>query len=136
MEKNRRKIAAVDFDGTLCKGDKFPNIGKPNDKVIRLVKKLQQKDWAIILWTCRCGVYLDQAVEWCVQQGIYFDCVNEPYHEQVEYWKSVSGLDEQISPKIFADLYIDDRCMNAADFEKLTSSIDIEDDINKMTIGR
>ncbi len=55
-------IIAVDFDGTLCHGN-WPDIGEPNIRLINKLLKLQRKGYKIILWTCREGEPLHQAIE-------------------------------------------------------------------------
>ena len=55
------EIIAVDFDGTLC-SDCYPDIGKPNLPLIELLKALKREGCRIVLWTCRCGRELEQAV--------------------------------------------------------------------------
>ena len=57
------KIYAVDFDGTLCE-NAWPNIGEPKSDVIYMLKKLRKEGSKLILWTCREGVLLDEAVMW------------------------------------------------------------------------
>lgn len=103
-------IIAIDFDGTLCKGV-FPEIGEPRQWLINLVKHWQKHGHKIILWTCRenCGGlyfpdrrYLDEAVEWCYNQGIVFDAINKNLEES-------NYPDECFSRKVYADLYIDDK---------------------------
>lgn len=95
-------VIAVDFDGTLCE-DAFPEIGKPHETLINDLKRCRkEKGDKLILWTCRCGEYLDKAVEWCKEQGLIFDAVNENVPDVVA--KYGEG-----GPKVFADLYIDDR---------------------------
>ena len=78
-------IYAVDFDGTLCE-NRFPDIGIPNTKLIEwLIQKKAEGD-KLILWTNRVGRYLDNAVRWCVDQGLEFDTVNKKFagnHETV-----------------------------------------------------
>lgn len=54
-------IIAVDFDGTLCHGN-WPDIGEPNIRLINKLLKLQRKGYKIILWTCREGEPLHQAI--------------------------------------------------------------------------
>lgn len=96
---------AIDFDGTLCE-DKFPEIGRPKDKVIALVKRLQAAGVRTILWTCRRndshGNHLDKAVWWCQEQGLYFSAVNENLPEVQQKW----GGDTR---KVLADYYLDDK---------------------------
>lgn len=94
-------IIAVDFDGTLCKHD-FPRIGNPNIEVINFVKRLRKHNHKIILWTCRDGIYLDSAVQWCKNYDLYFDAVNENLPEIKQNFVELSN-------KVYADIYVDDR---------------------------
>lgn len=96
------QIMAVDFDGTLCK-DKWPEIGEPNSFCIEMVKLFQSSPgYKTILWTCRAGERLEEAVRWCAIHGLIFDAVNENLPEVIEWM----GGD---SRKIFADVYVDDK---------------------------
>ena len=94
-------IIAVDFDGTLCM-DCFPEIGVQNMPLIRNLRKSQELGDKLILWTCRAGDKLQEAVEWCREHGLLFDAVNDNLPEMVEKWGSNSR-------KITADIYIDDK---------------------------
>ncbi len=96
-----KKIIAVDFDGTLC-ADKYPEIGAPILNTIEELKREQKQGAAVILWTCRCGEQLAEAVEWCKAHGLTFDAVNENLAEHIEQY----GGDTR---KIFATEYWDDR---------------------------
>ena len=95
------EIIAVDFDGTLC-SDCYPDIGKPNLPLIELLKALKIEGCRIVLWTCRCGRELEQAVQWCEEFGLEFDKVNRNTDEILEKYGSDSR-------KIYADVYIDDK---------------------------
>ena len=99
--KTEYQIIAVDFDGTLCT-DCFPKIGQPNTALIELLKGLRRQGRQIILWTCRCGNQLEEAVEWCRKWELEFDAVNENLPEIIERY----GSDGR---KIYADVYIDDK---------------------------
>lgn len=107
--KNRPKIIAVDFDGTLCKFD-FPKIGKQlkeHKELLKILINLKKKGHKLILWTNRGDnekyPVLSQAIKWCSDKGLEFDAVNENLKNQ----KKISGY----SPKIMADIYIDDKCL-------------------------
>lgn len=93
-------IIAVDFDGTLFER-KWPLIGAPNLELIRHLKNEQNEGSRIILWTCRTGEMLEQAVKACKQFGLIFDAVNDNIPEI----KAIYGND---SRKITACEYIDD----------------------------
>lgn len=94
-------IYAFDFDGTLC-NDCYPEIGAPNSALIHYALRLRGDGHKLILWTCRAGERLDEAVSWCMHQGLTFDCINENLPEIVHKYGSDSR-------KITADYYIDDR---------------------------
>ncbi len=98
-------IIAVDFDGTLCK-DEYPSIGTPNTGLINELKNKQKSGDKIILWTCRAGLPLLEAVVWCQGMGLYFDAVNDNLPE-------VIALYGNNSRKITADVYIDDKALIA-----------------------
>jgi len=73
------KIIAVDFDGTLCESA-WPDIGKAHWGVINQLVKRQAEGDKIILWTCRTGKQLEEAVKWCTNHGIRFKAVKRrPY---------------------------------------------------------
>lgn len=94
-------IVAVDFDGTLCT-DNYPYIGKPKPEMISLIKAYQNHGWKVVLWTCRNGDALVEAVAWCKEQGLTFDSVNTNIPEVI----ALFGGDTR---KVFADRYIDDK---------------------------
>lgn len=101
----RKVIYAVDFDGTLCKSI-YPGIGEPNTNLINYLKRKKAKgNTILILWTCRCGEDLKEAVSWCRRLGLKFDYVNENVPELIKK----HGNDCR---KIFADVYIDDKAVN------------------------
>ena len=93
-------IVAVDFDGTIVE-DAYPKVGKPMIFAFDTLKKLQSQGHRLILWTYRSGKRLDEAVDFCKENGLEFYAVNKNFPEE-EY-------DEKYSRKIHADLFIDDR---------------------------
>jgi hypothetical protein len=94
-------VYAVDFDGTLCVND-YPEIGAPRYEVINFVKHRRADGDKLILWTCRSGLFLENALEWCARHGLEFDAVNDNLAENI-----VSHNNN--SRKVFADYYLDDR---------------------------
>lgn len=94
-------IIAVDFDGTLCQ-DKFPKIGKPRKALIKFVKAHKTAGAKLILWTCRCGDRLKEAVAWCKEQGIEFDAINDNLKDYIKKYNNNCR-------KVYADMYIDDK---------------------------
>lgn len=107
------KILCVDFDGTLNEYEpgsgQFPNIGSPKKKIIEGVKILKKKGWKIILWTCRWGKDLQDAIEWCDKFGLEFDAVNENLNE-VKQWER--------SPKPYCTRFLDDKNITLEQFEQ------------------
>lgn len=100
------KIIAVDFDGTLCENN-WPGIGAPNEELIEYLRNRKKDGDKLILWTCRVEDMLQKAVEWCKERNLVFDAVNENLPEIIENF----GSDTR---KIFANEYIDDRCLSHA----------------------
>jgi hydroxymethylpyrimidine pyrophosphatase-like HAD family hydrolase len=100
MISSKQPILAIDFDGTIV-DNKYPAIGKPKLFAFETLKKLQKKGFVLILWTYRSGRSLEEAVEYCKQEGIEFYAVNKSYPEE--------DYSEDISRKINADIFIDDR---------------------------
>lgn len=94
-------IIAVDFDGTLCE-NKWPEIGMPNLQLIEYLKMQRAIGAKIILWTCREGRELAEALVWCMEHGLSFDTINKNLPHIIEKF----GGDCR---KIFANEYIDDK---------------------------
>ena len=97
------KVIAVDFDGCLCTAN-WPDIGQPNRQLIRTLKTAKSRGNKLILWTCREGKSLQDAVKWCERQGLHFDAVNDNIPES----NALYGVN---SRKVGADIYIDDKAM-------------------------
>jgi hypothetical protein len=98
-------IIACDFDGCLCE-DKFPGIGAGNNDLIKSLIGFRDCGCKIILWTCRTGGSLWEAVEWCNNKGLIFDAINEDVNDVKQHFEG-SG-----NRKIYADVYIDDKAVN------------------------
>jgi len=107
MERNYQ-IIAVDFDGTLC-FSKWPDCGEPNQALINYLKKWKSDGNKLILWTCRIGEALSNAVAWCQEHGLEFDAVNDNLPEIIEYYGGNSR-------KVTCDWYIDDRSQQLKSF--------------------
>ena len=91
---------AVDFDGTIVEHE-YPAIGKVRPFAFQTLKMLQEKGHMLVLWTYRSGRYLDEAVEFCKENGLEFYAVNANYPGEM--------FDDAMSRKIDCELYIDDR---------------------------
>ena len=78
-----RKAIAIDFDGCLCT-DAFPAIGEPNWPVIKRAQAEQRAGAGLILWTCREGQILQDAIAACEGWGLTFDSINESLPDWIE----------------------------------------------------
>ena len=87
---------AIDFDGTVVT-HAYPEIGE-DAGAAPVLKELTDNGCRLILYSMRHGKLLDRAVEWFRVRGIPLYAVNE--NPSQKRWTS--------SPKIHADLYIDD----------------------------
>lgn len=90
---------AIDFDGTIVSHD-YPHIGYDLGAV-PLLKELQSKGHRLILYTMRHDQLLQKAIDWCAQRGLKFNYINT--NPDQKSWTT--------SPKIYADIYIDDAAM-------------------------
>ena len=94
-------IIAVDFDGTLHTG-KWPGIGAPQPYAVDVMNKLKADGHYLIIWTCREGDLLVNAINWLQEKGIPFDRVNDNHPEgTVRYGNNAR--------KVHAHLYVDDK---------------------------
>ena len=99
----KTEVIAIDFDGCLCTSA-YPEIGFPNWEAISKAKSRQKNGAKLILWTCREGELLQNAINACIEWGLYFDAVNDSIPE----WKEFYGND---SRKIGANEYWDDKAV-------------------------
>ncbi len=98
------KVIAVDFDNTIAETE-YPKIIKPIPETIKFLRECKEQGATIILWTCRGGKCLDEAVQWCVEHNVPIDYVNENAPSKIKFW----GNDCR---KVAADLYIDDKSLD------------------------
>lgn len=92
---------AVDFDGTLVE-HKYPEIGAKKLFAFETLRELQKRGDQLILWTYRSGKELEDAIAFCRKNGIEFYAINRNYPEE-------EFVDGEMSRKIDADIFIDDR---------------------------
>ncbi|HBF34956.1 TPA: hypothetical protein DDW35_10390, partial [Candidatus Sumerlaeota bacterium] len=90
----------VDVEGPLGEFD-YRRIGKPKKQIIREVVQAKRDGHQLMLWTCRTGRHLHDAVAWCAKHGLEFDKVNENLEEHIAKY----GGDTR---KIFYHRLIDD----------------------------
>lgn len=132
-EKLFPPILAVDFDGTLVE-NAFPAIGQFKPEVLSAVLMYKDLGWKIILWSCRTGSMLEDAVKACESAGLIFDAVNDNLPEVQQYFG-------ESTRKVFANLYWDDRnavlCADNDGVRELTAAplILTEDTILTVDLG-
>ena len=91
-------IIAVDFDGTIVE-HQFPNIGREMPGAVQTLQDMSNAGHKIVIWTCRCGAYIGDMVDWLDANGVKPDAINS----------NVADVPGFAVPKILADVYIDDR---------------------------
>lgn len=92
-------VIAIDFDGT-CVTHAYPDIGL-DIGAVPILKELVEYDHKLILYTMRHGEFLEAAVQWFKDNGIELYAVNNNPFQHV--WSQ--------SPKVYAELYIDDAAL-------------------------
>lgn len=102
------RIVCVDFDCTLTINDAYPFAGHPNLDAIEILKAYRKKGNKLIMWTCRTGFALEEALKMCKKHGLEFDAVNDNLKESTASWRELHpGI--EMSRKVYAEMYIDDR---------------------------
>jgi hydroxymethylpyrimidine pyrophosphatase-like HAD family hydrolase len=115
------KIVAVDFDNTLCE-ENYPFIGTPNYKALRIMLQFKHNGGKIILWTCRSGQALKEAVDFCSDNFLELDAINENEPGHLKEWLT-NHPESEIGPKPYADMYIDDKGNTGIDWDAIDNII-------------
>jgi hypothetical protein len=79
----------MDYDGCLFTKS-WTELGQPRKDVIKQTKASQKHGAEVILWTCREGKSLQEAISRCAQQGLEFDAINESCSSQKNIKKKSS----------------------------------------------
>lgn len=91
------KTLGVDFDGTICYSEEFPKVGEPKPNAVRVLRRLHDEGYRIIVWTNRSSIE---------HQAPMLDFLNSkaiPY-DDVNYNHAMGAF-----PKPYCDIWIDDR---------------------------
>lgn len=122
------KIVAVDFDGTLVQGAKFPEIGELNVDLANALISGKYKDWKKILYTHRSGHTLDLIIPYLKdlesRLGIKFDAINDNVQEVKD------ALHGGPIKKVWFDEFIDDKAIIPSSLTKI-EELDIPEFMNK-----
>lgn len=111
-------IIAIDYDSTLFTKS-YPEKGEPIKEVIDKVKEFQENEFCeSILWTCREGKSLEEAIERCKEQGLKFSSVNDntPYEKRYIERRKSKGEDIFAQRKVYADVYVDDKAPGSIEY--------------------
>lgn len=93
-------VIAVDFDGTIS-ASRYPDVGEAMPGAIEGMQALKKLGCYLILWTCRTGKPLEDALIWLNSVGIEVDRVNTQEPGRL--------LQYGYTRKVDADLYVDDK---------------------------
>lgn len=95
----RKLIFAVDFDGVIVAND-YPRIGDAMPGAKATMNALRVAGHGIIIWTCRTGDGLVEAVTWLDSHRIQYDAINRDVPINDIF---VPGT------KVYANVYLDDK---------------------------
>lgn len=96
-------IIAIDFDGTITDSP----TASADELHLRegckeTIQALHDADHELILWTCRSGSLLQEALDFLTENGMWFDYINQQVDGIITSW-------EGDTRKVYADIYIDDK---------------------------
>lgn len=115
---------AFDYDGTLTvDGGSYPKVGHIDPIIKDIAIELKRRGHRIILWTCREGLYLKQAVDYCHIKGIDFDGVNDNSQQSWE------------SRKIYYFRLFDDRSLGWGYVYDLACKLPVEEFCDRLERG-
>lgn len=92
----------VDFDGTIV--DNFDSKRTIMPQAFEVMKKLQSEGAYLVFWSLREGKRLQEALDFCKENGVVFDSVNSIPLE-LDYRR----YDNTVRRKPDAHFFIDDR---------------------------
>lgn len=108
-------IIAIDFDDTITNPSQYPIMGTIRQDAKIYIEKLYNDGHHLILWTCRSGKYIEEAISALKDNDMlkYFEGINTDFKSRTLY-----------SRKICADYYIDDRALfDTVDWAKIYNYI-------------
>lgn len=94
-------LIAVDFDDTVVRNDRWPQVGQELPRALWALKALYEAGHRIQIWTCRHGEALALAKQWLDEREVPYERINENCPVLIEKWADTR--------KMAADIYIDDR---------------------------
>jgi len=110
-------VLAVDCDGTIFNDNDCAVVKKD---IVKKLKEFKENGASLILWTCKEGDLLEDAIEKCKGIGLEFDSANENPPCQQKYLKEKKAEGKILATrKVMADFYLDDRAFNLDFFLKI-----------------
>jgi hypothetical protein len=100
------KTYAIDFDDTITKGTKFPEIGELRPHADRVLQRIKENGGEIAIWTCRTGHQEQLVKDFLAKHNIAYDSFNDILPSERAEWGEGGR-------KIFAHCYIDDKGLYA-----------------------
>lgn len=102
VKRGEPLIVCIDFDGTIARSD-YPVIKGEMPYAREVIKRMKDRGCYVIIWTCRTGEELLDAINWLVERDIPFDRVNDHNPGNLREFGGKGGK------KVYADVYIDDK---------------------------
>lgn len=103
-KKCERIILAVDFDNTITSSEGYPGIAEIRRNAAYYINKLYDEGYIIIIFTCREGIFAEEARRFLNIHGVRYDLFNENHPIRIHEYSDAR--------KISADIYIDDKGIN------------------------
>lgn len=103
--KHKLRYIGVDFDGTIVDTVEYPKIGELRTNAKNTLDYLKEQGFVLVLWTCREGKDLKNAIKFLKDNDIEFDYINENPKELQEVYNNDPR-------KLGVDVFIDDKNFN------------------------
>lgn len=101
ISEAKKIVLAIDFDLTICLSE-YPALGLMRDGADKVIRRLHNEGYGIVINTCRAGKFQGDAEKWLDEHKIPYDYINCNFPHLIEFY----GADCR---KISADMYIDDK---------------------------
>jgi adenylylsulfate kinase len=110
-------IVAIDFDGVIAQYDGYKgddHFLPPKPWAKEAIDVLRAHGIKVIIWTCRNNEA--QLKEYLDKFGIGYDAINADVHPEIK-------SPDQISRKVLADVYVDDRAVHFIEWNSAMEQI-------------
>lgn len=125
--QDTHKYIAIDYDGTIVDEGAFPEVGEFKTLAIVTIKRMIAEGYKVGIWTARGGAEQKELVMGALkEQGV--DTSQVLFNEHFEYFLNKY---ESRSPKIYGDIYIDDRAYGVKKIDWVDIHYDFFGDYNQ-----